>query len=133
MADTTITQLVLDGNIVMPEVSYDRYSCWEDEKRVDLEMADWSMVRQVPEKNKVWRARYAFDVLDTDTRNRALEVLQRGEKFKAQMLPSNGGTELVTAEVYCVALVPPSFAFSDAGEPVWHNMSFELREVAPHA
>ena len=127
----TITQLILDG-LPMPEVSYDKYVAWEEELNVDLVMADRSMVRQVPDKNKVYRANYTYDVLDTETRNKALATLQGGKPFRASVLLPQSG-ELVTSDFYCVSLTPPSFAFNDNGEAVWHNMAFSLREVTPHA
>ena len=131
MMNSALTQLILEG-LPMPESSNDRYVCWEEELHVDLIMADGSMVRQEREKGKVWRARYSYDLLDTDTYTQALAVLQGGNHFRASVLPSRG-TELVAGDFFCVSLTPATFAFSDGGEAVWHNLAFELREVTPHA
>lgn len=126
-----ITQVILDG-VSLPMSTGDRYSCWEEMHTVDLVMADRSMVREVPDKFKVWRARYSFDLLDNETYLAALKILRQGEAFQAAVLPDNGN-EMIVSKFFCVSLTQATFAFADNGEAVWHNLAFELREEEPHA
>lgn len=126
-----ITQLILDG-VRMPMSSNDRYSCGEEPLQVDLVMAAGNMVREVPDKNKVYVASYAFDVLDDDTYRAAMAVLRRGSSFPAAVLPDDK-EDMIPSQFFCTSLTRPTFAFSDGGKPVWHNLAFTLREVEPHA
>lgn len=123
-----ITQIILDG-VRLPMSSRDRYACWEDVLSVSLEMIAGNVVREI--RGKVWRASYTFDTMDNDLLRQVLEVLRRGDSFPAAVLPDNGDA-LIASQFHCESLTPPTFAFSDGGEPIWHNLAFTLREVDPH-
>ena len=81
---------------------------------------------------KVWKASVTYDALDETTYLAALEVLRRGTEFPAAVLPDNS-EEMVSSIFLVENLTPASFAFELGGKPVWHGLSFQIREVSPHA
>lgn len=127
----SMIQLILDGE-ELPQSTKDRYSCWEEELSVSLTMAAGNMVKEIKDPGKVWRAAYTYDYMGNDKCRKVLAILRRGEAFNAAVLPDNSD-QLVTSRFFCTSLTPPSYAFSRNGTPYWHNLSFELREVEPHA
>lgn len=123
-----MTQLIIDG-VALPEVSGDKYSCYEDLLTKSVEMISGRIVHEV--RGKVWVATYAYDYMGNDLCRRALAVLRSGRSFPAQILPDNGD-DLITIQALCTDLTPPTFAFSKNGVGLWHNLAFSIREVSPH-
>ena len=123
-----MTQLILD-ELYMPQVSGDRYACWEDLLGETVTMISGRMVSEV--RGKVWRARVQYDWLPTSVYTKALNVLRSGDPFRAAVLPSNG-QELISSTFLVESLTPATFAFADNGEAVWRGLAFQIREVEPH-
>lgn len=124
-------QIILDGE-ALPETSNDKYSCYEEELSVSLVMAAGNMVKEIKDPGKVWHVSYSYDYIGDEKFRKILAILRRGDPFNAAVLPDNSDT-MVSSRFFCTSLTPPSFAFSRSGKPYWHNLSFELREVEPHA
>lgn len=127
-----VTQIILGNGIVLPQISRDRYACWEEELSITKVMAAGNMVKELKNPGKVWRARYQYDYLGNDLTREVLALLRKGDSFSASVLPDNGD-KLITSRFFCVSLTAPTFAFSRNGVGLWHNLAFELREVEPHA
>lgn len=123
-----INQLILDG-VLLPRSSHDRYSCWEEELSVQVDMI--SGRRVIESRGKVWKASYQFDTMDSATLRQVLSVLRSGVPFVATVLPDNSD-EMVTSTFLVESLTPPTFAFEADGRAVWHNLAFTLREEEPH-
>lgn len=126
-----IVQVILEG-VALPETIGDQYSCYEAELSTSLVMAAGNMVKEIKDPGHVWVATYSFDWLDDETYQKAKAVLRSGDAFNAAVLPDNSDT-MVSSRFFCTSYTPPTFAFSEAGKPVWHNLGFTLREVEPHA
>lgn len=115
-------------DIPLPSPGFDNYACWEDPLRVSLEMIPGNMVQE--ERGMVWRVRYASDYLGDSIMRPLLEYLRSGRVI-ATALPDNAD-EPVTAAFLVDSLTPPSLLALDGTEPIWHNLSFTLREEEPH-
>lgn len=126
---TRTTQLII-GGVVLPYVAHDRYRAYPDMLGRQSEMISGRVVEE--QRGKVWRVSYSCDYLPTETKDAALAVLRSGEPFEAVFLPDNS-TEMVAATVRTESLTPPSFAFTSHGVVRWHELTFTLREVTPHA
>ena len=129
--ENTLRQIILAGT-ELPPVDFDVYACWEEELSVSLVMAAGNMVKEIKDPGHVWVATYSFDWLDDVTYHKAKAVLRSGDAFNAAVLPDNSDT-MVSSRFFCTSYTPPTFAFSEGGKPVWHNLGFTLREVEPHA
>ena len=126
-----IVQVILEG-VALPETIGDKYICYEEELSTSLVMAAGNMVKEIKDPGHVWVATYSFDWLDNETYQKAKAVLRSGDAFNAAVLPDNSDT-MVSSRFFCTSYTPPTFAFSEGGKPVWHNLGFTLREVEPHA
>lgn len=125
-------QIILADGIELPHVSRDRYACWEEELSISKVMAAGNMVKELKDPGKVWRVSYQFDYMGNDLLREVMAILRKGDAFQAAVLPDNQD-KYVTSTFFCVSLTAPTFAFSKNGVGLWHNLSFELREVDPHA
>lgn len=126
------SQIILTDGIELPHVSRDRYACWEEELSVTKIMAAGNMVKELKNPGKVWRVRYQFDYMGNDLLREVMAVLRKGDPFRAAVLPDDRD-EYITAEFFCTGMTAPTFAFEKNGVGLWHNLTFELREVEPHA
>ena len=124
-----IQQIILDG-VYLPKRSNSNYACWEDLLGVEVTMISGRVVREL--RGKVWRARCTYDVLDDATYKAALAVLRSGKAFQASVLPDNGG-EMVSSTFMVERMTPAAFGFADGGRAIWRGLSFQIREVEPHA
>ena len=115
-----MTQIILSG-ISLPESSGDRYSCWEEDLTVQVEMITGRVVQE--SRGAIWRA--------NETTRRILAALHSSGPIQASVLP-NGRTELVPGRFFVESITPPAFLFSEDGIPCWHGLGFTLREVEPH-
>ncbi len=126
-------QIILPGGIALPETSMDKYACWEEELTRQVEMITGRVVVEaIGPRNKIWRAKWAYDYLDNDTTRRVLAALRTSGPLTASVLPDDRA-EMVTGSFLVDSLTRPTFLISDGLEPVWHGLAFSLREVAPHA
>lgn len=78
----------------------------------------------------VYRVCYASDYLGDAVMRPLLGYLRSGRVI-ATALPDNAD-QPVTAEFLVDSLTPPSLLALDGTEPIWHKLSFTLREVDPH-
>lgn len=124
--------VILDG-VLLPESRMDKFSCWEEPltRQVDM-ISGRRVVERIGTKWKIWKASYTIDYMGNDLLRQALAVLRRSGPFLATVLPDNSD-EIVTSYFFTESLTPPSYAFSKGGVPLWHNLSFTLREERPHA
>lgn len=123
-----INQLILNG-VLLPRSSHDRYSCWEEDLSVQVDMI--SGRRVIESRGKVWKASYQFDTMGNETLRQVLSVLRSGAPFIATVLPDISD-EPVTSTFLVESITQPTFAFEADGKAVWHNLSFTLREEEPH-
>ena len=126
-----MTQIILNG-ILLPEVSNDRYSCWEEPLTRQVEMVTGRIVLEALEPaSKIWRARYTFDYMGNATLRQVLSVLRSGAPFSASVLPDNSD-QMVSGTFICDSITQPTYAFSIKGVGLWHNLAFTIREEEPH-
>lgn len=123
-----INQLILNG-ILLPRSSHDRYSCWEEDLSVQVDMI--SGRRVIESRGKVWKASYQFDTMGNEKLRQVLAVLRSGAPFVATVLPDISD-ETVTSTFLVESITQPTFAFEADGNAVWHNLSFTIREEEPH-
>lgn len=124
-----MTQINLGNVLPLPEVSRDRYSCWEEILSVQKPMISGRLI--IEGRGKIWRASYSYDYMGNSTMRAALEILRSGAPFVATVLPDNSDKP-VTSTFVCTRLDPPKMAFSRKDNAYWHQISFELREERPH-
>lgn len=124
-------QVILDGE-ALPHTSSDRYDCYEEDQSTLLTMAAKNMVKEVPAKSKVWIIKYSYDYMGNEKLRRVLEILRQDASIQVAALPNNSD-EMISSRFFVTAITQPTFAFSRGGVGLWHNLSFTLREVEPHA
>ena len=107
-------QLILNG-ILLPESSKDRFSCWEEDLSVQVDMI--SGRRVVETRGKIWKASYSFDYMGNEKLRQVLAVLRSGEPFLASVLPDNSD-EMVSSYFLLDSITQPTFAFSKGGAVV---------------
>lgn len=122
-----MTQINLNG-LNLPEVSRDRYSCWEEDLAVQVEMISGRVV--IESRGKVWKASYQYDYMGNTLLRLLLKELRSGAPVMATVLTDSG--ETVTGRFVVESVTQPTFAFSRGGEGLWHNVGFTLREERPH-
>ncbi len=122
-----MTQINLNG-LALPEVSKDRYSCWEEDLSVQVEMISGRVV--IESRGKVWKASYQYDYMGNTLLRLLLAQLRTGAPVMATVLTDSG--ETVTGRFVVESVTQPTFAFSRGGEGLWHNVGFTLREERPH-
>lgn len=124
-----MTQLILNGSIVLPETSQGKYQCYPATLSQQVEMISGRLVEE--ERGHVQMVEYAYDYMGNTLMRQVLEVLRSGQSFPAAYLPDEGD-ELVSGIFLCTSLTQPVMAFSRRGVPYWHSFAFTLREVKPH-
>lgn len=123
-----MTQLIING-LTLPQVSRDRYSCYEDDLAVQQEMASGRMISEL--RGKIQIIQWSYDYLRDELCRPLLATLRSGTSFSVSYLPDNSDA-LQTSVFIKTALTPPTFAFGRDGKAYWHNIAFTLREVRPH-
>lgn len=127
-----MTQLILNG-ILLPQASFDKYSCGEEALTRQVTMVSGRVVlERIGTKYKVWKARWSYDYLEDEIARPVLEALRSGGPLLASVLPDNGG-ELVTSSFIVESMTDPTFLIDDGDRAVWHGLGFTLREERPHA
>lgn len=125
-----MTQLIID-EYQLPETSDDKYSCPETPLVVNVEMISGRMVQEV-RGGLVYEPTYEYDYMPAAIWRSVYAVLRSGKSFTAAVL-TDKSDELQVGEYLCTEISSPTFAFGRDGVGYWHNISFTLREVNPHA
>lgn len=123
-------QLII-GGIKFPTQTRDRYRAYETELKEQLAMVDGSMVEEVV-PGKVQIIEYSCDAMSDSLYRLALAALRAPGPLSVAYLPDDGSQELRTSTFFVTAFTPPSLSFFRGTQPLWHNMSFTLREARPH-
>ena len=127
---STITQLILNGQVALPQTSWDKYRGYPSILNQQVEMISGRLVEEV--RGIVQMIEYSYDYMGNDLMRSVLGILRSGTSFPVAYLPDEGD-ELVSGIFLCTSITQPTFAFSRGGVPYWHNFAFTLREVRPHA
>ena len=122
-------QLILNGQVELPETSRDKYKCYPATLSQQLDMI--SGRRVLEERGHVQMIEYSYDYMGNDLMRAVLGILRGGTSFPVAYLPDEGD-DLVTGMFLTESITQPTFAFSRSGVPYWHNFGFTLREVKPH-
>ena len=125
-----MTQIILNNTIYLPETRRDKYRCYPSELGTQVDMISGRLVIEV--RGQVYIVEYSYDYMGNDLMRQVNAVLRSGQSFVAAVLPDESDTLLVST--FLTQDFPtPTFAFSRSGVPYWHDVSFTLREVQPHA
>ena len=122
-------QLILNGQVELPETSRDKYKCYPATLSQQVDMI--SGRRVLEERGHVQMIEYSYDYMGNELMRSVLGILRGGTSFPVAYLPDEGD-ELVTGMFLTESITQPTFAFSRSGVPYWHNFGFTLREVKPH-
>ena len=125
-----MTQLIVANNIYLPETSRDKYKCYPAQLGVQVDMISGRRVLEV--RGWVYIVSYQYDYMGNDLMRQVNAVLRSGKSFPAAVLPDNAD-QLVVSTFLTQDFPVPTYAFSRLGKPYWHNVTFTLREVRPHA
>lgn len=125
-----MTQLILNNSIYLPQTSRDRYRCYPIQLGEQVDMISGRRVLEV--RGWVQMVEYEYDYMGNELMRQVNAVLRSGKSFPVAYLP-DGGDQLVVSNFLTESFPQPYFAFSKQGIPYWHNISFTLREVKPHA
>lgn len=124
-----MTQLIING-IYLPETSRNKYSCATTLLGENVLMISGRVVTEL--RGKVQVISYAYDYMGNELCRKLLTQLRSGKPLTVAYLPDDADT-LRVSEFVVQSVENPTFAFSKKGIPYWHNISFTLREVRPHA
>lgn len=122
-------QLILNGQVELPETSRDKYKCYPATLSQQVDMI--SGRRVLEERGHVQMIEYSYDYMGNELMRSVLGILRGGTSFPVAYLPDEGDT-LVTGMFLTESITQPTMAFSRSGVPYWHNFAFTLREVKPH-
>ena len=122
-------QLILNGQVELPETSRDKYKCYPATLSQQVDMI--SGRRVLEERGHVQMIEYSYDYMGNELMRSVLGILRGGTSFPVAYLPDEGDT-LATGMFLTESITQPSMAFSRSGVPYWHNFGFTLREVKPH-
>ena len=124
-----MVQLIV-GGVVLPQTSNDKYSSYPELLASQVDMISVRRVQEV--RGVVQKISYEYDTLDNDTWIALSAVLRSGLAFSVSYLPDDSSS-MVSSLFLAESIGNPTFGFSRNGQAVWHNISFVLREVRPHA
>lgn len=125
-----MTQLILNGNLTLPEVRAGRYSCTEAPLTVQVSMASGRVVEEL--RGHVWQISYSWPgTVDNAALLDILAVLRGRGGFPVAFLPE-GASAMETGTFICTSQPQPEYVTDRMGSPVWSGLSFSLREVNPH-
>lgn len=125
-----MTQLILNNTIYLPEATWDKYKCYPSQLKTQVDMISGRRTQEV--RGVVWIIEYTYDYMGNDLMRQVNAVLRSGQSFTAAFLPDSSDTMQVST--FLTQDFPqPGYAFSRSGVPFWHNVTFTLREVDPHA
>ena len=122
-------QLIIN-QILLPTQTHDRYRCYSTKLSEQLTMIAGNMVEEI-RPGQVQLIEYTCDAMDHQTYQNLLAALRSNGPLDVAYLPDDGA-ELVVSKFLVTSFEPPSLSFFEGTTPVWHNLSFTLREVNPH-
>ena len=125
-----MTQLIINNSIYLPQTSWDKYRCYISELGTAVDMISGRRVYEM--RGQVWIIEYEYDYMGNDLMRQLMGVLRSGQSFPVAFLPDNSD-EMQPSTFLTESFPTPSFAFSQGGVGLWHNITFTLREVSPHA
>ena len=125
-----MTQLILNNSIYLPKTSRDKYRCYPSQLGTQVDMVSGRRVLEV--RGQVQIIEYEYDYMGHELMRQVMAVLRSGKSFPVAYLPDDSDS-LVVSTFLTQDFPTPTFAFSRSGKPYWHNISFTLREVKPHA
>lgn len=125
-----MTQIILNNSIYLPQTSWDKYMAYPSQLSTQLDMISGRRVLEY--RGDVWIIEYQYDYMGNDLMRQVNAVLRSGQSFPVVFLPDNSD-EMVSSTFLTQDFPVPAFAFARGGIPLWHNISFTLREVSPHA
>lgn len=123
-------QLILNNSIYLPQTSWDKYRCYPSQLGTQVDMISGRRVLEA--RGNVWIIEYSYDYMGNELMRQVNSVLRSGQSFVAAFLPDESD-QLLVSTFLTQDFPMPFFAFSRNGVPFWHNVSFTLREVSPHA
>ena len=125
-----MTQLILNNSIYLPKTSRDKYRCYPSQLGTQVDMVSGRRVLEV--RGQVQIIEYEYDYMGNALMRQVMAVLRSGKSFPVADLPDD--SDILVVSTFLTQDFPtPTFAFSRSGKPYWHNISFTLREVKPHA
>ena len=125
-----MTQIILNNSIYLPKTSWDKYRCYSSQLSSQVDMISGRRVLEV--RGLVWIVEYSYDYMGNDLMRQVNSILRGGQSFLASVLPDESD-EMVVSTFLTESFPQPYFAFDKGGVPYWHNVTFTLREVSPHA
>ena len=125
-----MTQLILNNEIYLPQTSGGKYKCYPSQLGVNVDMISGRRVME--KRGVVWVIEYAYDYMGNELMRKVNAVLRSQRSFPVVFLPDD--SDEMQSSVFLTESYPqPTFAFSRNGVGLWHDVSFTLREVSPHA
>lgn len=125
-----MTQLIINNEIYLPQTSWDKYRCYPEQLSTQVDMVSGRRVLEV--RGMVQIIEYEYDYMGNDLMRQLNAVLRSGQSFPVAYLPDESDT-MAVGTFLTTDFPIPTFAFSRDGVGLWHNVSFKLREVSPHA
>ena len=122
-------QLIIN-EVLLPTTTHDRYQCFPEELREQIQMISGRIVEEV--RGKVWRVEYTSGRM-SDALTRQLLTALRAKGSKPVTFLPDDSDDMKASTFLVESLTPPTLSFFDGSEPVWTGLSFTLREVKPHA
>ena len=139
-----MTQIILDVggyNIALPESKKGGYRAWSEDLTTEVLMVSGRRTLEV--RGEVYRAAYQYGYFSDEDKNNVLAACRKGKKAPIQCVILLPNGETVSSSFFVTVLNEPRFMWSnvtgvDSGgnvsyQPMWADLSFELREVSPHA
>lgn len=139
-----MTQIILDVggyNIALPESKKGGYRAWCEDLATEVLMVSGRRTLEV--RGEVYRVAYQYGYFSDEDKNNVLAACRKGKKAPIQCVILLPNGETVSSSFFVTVLNEPRFMWSnvngvDSGgnvsyQPMWADLSFELREVSPHA
>ena len=123
-----MTQLIVNGT-TMPYVKAGGYSCRTEVLSEAVTMISGRMVEEI--RGEVYVIDYAIESMAMTTYQALVNALRSGGAITCSFLPDDGSA-LLTSDFICTARPAPTFFMEHLSEPIWKDITFQLREVAPH-
>ena len=125
-----MTQLIINNSLYLPQTSWNKYRCYPEQLGTQVDMISGRRVLEV--RGWVQIIEYEYDYMGNDLMRQLNTVLRSGKSFPVTYLPDESD-EMAVGMFLTDEFPTPKFAFSRNGVGLWHNVSFKLREVSPHA